>query len=117
MVNETLASGGDIESRDAELKEIAKEIDQLTARIEAIKQAARSNPASGEARLKEITQKIDSWEKAPIQYDDSIVRQLIECIKVYKDGTIEVIFGGGISVKEHLEPTSKNDAGRKKTSP
>ncbi len=117
MVNETLASGGDIESRDAELKEIAKEIDQLTARIEAIKQAAKSSSATGEARLREITQKIDSWEKAPIQYDDSIVRQLIECIKVYKDGTIEVIFGGGITVKEHLEPTSKNDAGRKKASP
>ena len=35
-------------------------------------------------------------------YDDTIVRQMIECIKVYGDKRIEVIFGGGTSIIEEL---------------
>ena len=36
------------------------------------------------------------------EYDDTIVRQMIECIKVYGDKRIEVIFGGGTSIIEEL---------------
>ena len=44
-------------------------------------------------------------EKASHQneYDDSIVRQIVECIKVYADKHIEVIFGGGYTVEETVE--------------
>ena len=37
------------------------------------------------------------------KYDDSIVRQMVECIKVYADKHIEVIFGGGYTVEETVE--------------
>ena len=36
-------------------------------------------------------------------YDDTIVRQMVECIKVYKDNRIVVIFGGGYEAEETLE--------------
>ena len=39
-------------------------------------------------------------------YDDSIVRQMVECIKVYADKHIEVIFGGGYAVEEMVEGIS-----------
>lgn len=35
-------------------------------------------------------------------YDDTIVRQMIECIRVYHDGQLEIIFGGGYEIAEHL---------------
>ena len=35
-------------------------------------------------------------------YDDSIVRQMVECIKVYKDGRIQIILGGGYEIEEYL---------------
>ena len=38
-----------------------------------------------------------------IGYDDSIVRQMVECIKAYADKHIEVIFGGGYAVEETVE--------------
>ena len=38
-----------------------------------------------------------------LSYDDTIVRQMIECIKVYDDNKIEVIFGGGTSIIEELK--------------
>ena len=36
------------------------------------------------------------------QYDDSIVRQMIECIKVHSDGRLTIIFGGGYEIEETL---------------
>lgn len=35
-------------------------------------------------------------------YDDTIVRRLVECVKVMPDRTIEVIFKGGIHGKEKV---------------
>lgn len=40
-----------------------------------------------------------------LEYDDlteTIVRQMIECIKVFDDGKIDVIFGGGYSFEEMI---------------
>ncbi len=35
-----------------------------------------------------------------MEYDDSIVRQMVECIKAYPGGKLEIIFGGGYLVEE-----------------
>ena len=37
------------------------------------------------------------------EYDDTIVRQMIECIKVYHDGRVEIIFGGGYIINETID--------------
>ena len=37
-----------------------------------------------------------------MEYDDSIVRQMVECIKVYPGGKLEIIFGGGYLVEESV---------------
>lgn len=37
-----------------------------------------------------------------MEYDDSIVRQMVECIKAYPGGKLEIIFGGGYLVEESV---------------
>ena len=37
------------------------------------------------------------------EYDDTIVRQMIECIRVYESGKVEIIFGGGIEFEENVK--------------
>ena len=113
LVNETLAEGNDIETKDAELKEISTEIEQLNAQIEAIRETAQASIPGQELRLQEISGKIASWEKGLTEYDDSVVRQIVECIKVHHDGTLEVIFGGGITITEQIPVSSKSNCGRK----
>lgn len=102
MVNEAIQSGIDIESNEDEFKEISEGIDQLKRRISAI-QESQVGDSSLEERLAQIQSIIDQREQNKDQYDDSIVRQMIECIKVHKDGKITVIFGGGYEVEEHLD--------------
>ena len=39
-------------------------------------------------------------------YDDTIVHQMIECVKVYPDGRLDIIFGGGYLIEEGLKKES-----------
>lgn len=101
MVNETIQNGGDVESNEDTFKDISTQIEQLNKRIEAIRESQSQN-GSYEQRLSEIQKTISQRQKNKYTYDDSIVRQMIECIKVYKDGRLEIIFGGGYEIEEHL---------------
>ncbi len=101
LVNETVAAGKDVESSEEEFKEISNQIEQLTRRIAAIQENARGD-ATRQARLEEIQDIIARRTTNETQYDDSIVRQMIECIKVHGDGRLTIIFGGGYEIEETL---------------
>lgn len=101
MVNEAIQSGEDIESNEVDFKEISEEIEQLNRRIQAI-QESQTDDESLQDRLNKIQEIIDSRERNKDIYDDTIVRQMIECIQVHKDGMLTIIFGGGYEIEEHL---------------
>ena len=100
MVNASIQNGEDIDSHEEEFKELSQQIAELKERIRAI-QESQSND-NYEERLAIIQQTIDRRTANPQVYDDSIVRQMIECIRVYHDGRLEIVFGGGIEMEEHL---------------
>ena len=101
LVNETVAAGKDVESSEDEFKSISDQIEQLNRRIAAIQESVRGD-ATRQARLEEIQSIIAKRNANETQYDDSIVRQMIECIKVYGDGRLTIIFGGGYEIEETL---------------
>lgn len=101
LVNEAVQSGNDIEGNESEFKEISEQIEQLNSRITAI-QESQSKDVSLAERLEEIQRTIAQREQNKQVYDDSIVRQMVECIKVHKDGKLTIIFGGGYEIEEQL---------------
>lgn len=101
MVTESIKAGSDIESNEEEYKSIAEEIEQLKSRIQAIQERNSANE-DFESRIANIQSIIEQRRMNADQYDDSIVRQMVECIKVYHDGKIEIIFGGGYTVEEKI---------------
>lgn len=54
-------------------------------------------------RLDEIYTILDGLKNHPMQYDDKIVRQLIECVVVESKTQIKIIFRGGLTIIEQLE--------------
>ena len=101
LVNETVAAGKDVESSEDEFKGISDQIEQLNRRIAAIQESIHKD-GSRQARLEEIQNIIAERNANETQYDDSIVRQMIECIKVHNDGKLTIIFGGGYEIEETL---------------
>ena len=101
LVNETVAAGKDVESSEDEFKGISDQIEQLNRRIAAIQESIHKD-GSLQARLEEIQSIIAERNANETQYDDSIVRQMIECIKVHRNGRLTIIFGGGYKIEETL---------------
>ena len=101
LVNETVAAGRDVESSEDTFKGISDQIDQLNRRIVAIQESIHKD-GFRQARLEEIQHIIANRNANETQYDDSIVRQMIECIKVHSDGRLTIIFGGGYEIEETL---------------
>ena len=101
LVNETVAAGKDVESSEDEFKGISDQIEQLNRRIAAIQENVHKD-GSRQARLEEIQSIIAKRGANETQYDDSIVRQMIECIKVHRNGRLTIIFGGGYEIEETL---------------
>lgn len=101
LVNETVAAGKDVESSEDEFKGISDQIEQLNRRIAAIQESIHKD-GSRQAWLEEIQSIIAKRVANKTQYDDSIVRQMIECIKVHSDGRLTIIFGGGYEIEETL---------------
>ena len=101
LINGSVKGCDDIAAHETEFKEISTEIDQLQKCIVAIEQS-ESNDDSKQQRLQELQGIIQNRSENADKYDDSIVRQMIECIKVYPDRKLEVIFGGEYSIMEHL---------------
>ena len=82
-------------------KLFSEEIEQLKRRIESIRVSQIGDETLAE-RLAQIQETIDQREKNKGTYDDAIVRQMVECIQVHKDGKLTIIFGGGYEVEERL---------------
>lgn len=101
MVNEAIENGDDVESNEDEFKSISEQIEQLKRRITAIQESQIAD-ASLQERLDKIQELIEQRNDNRNCYDDSIVRQMVECIQVHKDGKLSVIFGGGYTVEEQL---------------
>ena len=100
LVSENVKNGGSFESSEGEFKEINDQIRQLKDRIEAIQKSMSSDEVYRE-KLEMVNREI-SEHQSSCEYSDSIVRHMIECIKVFSDGRLEVYFGGGNMVEEHI---------------
>lgn len=107
IVNQSVQNGDDMEQHEDEFRQITQEIDQLKERIQSI-QVATIGEDERKARLEIIQNTISERNSKPLEYDDSIVRQMIECIRVHEDGKITVIFGGGYEVEEQVQDDNAN---------
>lgn len=102
MVNEAVSEEKSIDDNEGEFKEISDEIEQLNSRVNTIKELM-SKDESAKSRMEAINAKVEELKDGVTEYDDTIVRQMIECVKVCAEGKLEIIFGGGTVIEEHIK--------------
>ena len=101
LVDMTLKAELSVEENEQKFKEISDEIAQLTERLEAVRQAGKTDDQRLE-QAAELERAIESLRNCGCEYNDNAVRQMIECIKVYPDGKLDIIFNGGYTIVEHI---------------
>ena len=104
IVNESVENGEDIESREDEFRNISEEIARLNERISAIQKAAGQD-VNAKGRMEFIEKQLAKMKGRIQEYDDfaeTVVRQMVECVKVFEGGKVEIVFGGGYAVEERI---------------
>lgn len=104
IVNESVENGEDIESREDEFRNISEEIARLNERISTIQKAAGQD-VNAKGRMEFIEKQLAKMKGRITEYDDfaeTVVRQMVECVKVFDSGKVEVVFGGGYMVEEQV---------------
>ena len=86
------------EQRAKELMDEKSQLQQQLAGIAERKQK-RENTKS---RLDEIFTILDGLRNRPLEYDDRLVRQILECVVVESKERIKVVFLGGLEITETL---------------
>jgi predicted nuclease with TOPRIM domain len=101
LVSENVKNGGSFDACEDQFRDLNEQISQLKGRIEAIRKGKIADNEY-KKKLEKIDSVIDNRKAHQMEYDDSIVRQMIECIKVFPEGRLQVFFGGGIMIEEKL---------------
>lgn len=92
----------DEDSLDAEFQKLYDEEQLLKERIEEL----RSNNSSNVKQHDNIDRAIQTISERPAkltEFDDVIIRKLIECVKVISKKEVRIIFKGGYEIQVHIE--------------
>ena len=81
------------------IQNVADEIKTLREQQETAKaKLDKSDEVNSE--IKRLCDWLDSHDTSFTEYDDMVIRRVVECIKAYKDGTIQVITKFGTETTE-----------------
>lgn len=86
------------EQRATALMAEKNSLEQQLARLDN----AQQEKENAESRLDEIFTILDGLENHPMEYDDRLVRQVLECVVVESKEKIKVIFAGGLKVEQTI---------------
>lgn len=102
LIAEVMNRAKQSDADSEEFLALSQEIAETKKRIAAKKEqqiAAHAN----EARMNEVLGTLDVLKNHPIDYDNSITRKLVDCIKVVSKNELLVIFKGGIEKTVRME--------------
>ena len=83
------------------ISELMNEKQRLTVQLEQYA-TMRQKRESAKSRLDEIFTILDGLQNHPMKYDDTLVRQIIECVVVESKEKIKVVFIGGTEIEMTL---------------
>nr|MCR5022087.1 recombinase family protein [Ruminococcus sp.] len=100
----SLIASGEMEedSLDQEFQKLYDEEQELNEKISVLK-SQNKKEQNDLLRQKELSDVLDNISFIITEYDDIIVRKLIECVKVINKTEIKVIFKDGHEVDEEVE--------------
>lgn len=94
-------STGDGKRFMEEIKSLSEQIVVLREQLEAVQGRLKSNERVSE-EIEKIKQYLSSDNADFTEYNDTMVRRLVEYIRVMKDKTIIIVLKGGLQIEEKL---------------
>lgn len=98
MMNST---GGDTTKYMVAIEENFKKVKDLRAQLEIAK-CKQENKAEVSVEMERFMEIFNREEIGFTEFDDIVIRRLVECIRVMKDKKIVVILKGGMQAEEYI---------------
>lgn len=96
-------SSDTIESVDeSQVSELMNEKQRLLQQLEQFANIEQKREST-QSRLDEIYTILEGLKNHPMEYDDQIIRQILECVIVESKEEIKVVFVGGLEVMQQLK--------------
>ena len=105
-IDMSIGQGLSIEDSESEFKRISDEISQLTSRLNALNEQGKTDE-DRQRRIEDVKAGLEQFKDCTTVYNDTAVRKMIECIRVYSNGALDVIFGGGYTIHDRVEIVGK----------
>ncbi len=87
---------------DTQIQSLALEQAELQTRLEEIR-GQKEKQAIRQSRLEDIYTIVDGLKNHPLEYDDELIRQMIDTIVVLSKDKIRIVFKGGLEIDQLLE--------------
>lgn len=101
LLNQITADIENAEALESQLEEIIIKKHSLQNELQ-IYENSNSKQANTKTRLDEIFQIIEGLKNHPMEFNDVIIRQILDCIIVESKEKIKVVFVGGYEVEQRL---------------
>ena len=101
LMERAMKTEGDQERYFVEIEKLYAKIKALREQLE-LAQCYAPGTTSENAELKRISEIFENESFDFSEYDDLIIRRIVECIKVMHDRTIVIILKGGFEIREKL---------------
>lgn len=100
-------TSGDKSKYEAELKKLSSQMLALKDRLKAAEEMAKVNTATNYQleRIRELFAGEDNFA----EYNDKVVRVLVENIRVMSDQSIMIVLKGGYTIREHVEDRPRKE--------
>lgn len=100
-------TSGDKSKYEAELKKLSSQMLALKDRLKAAEEMAKVNTATNYQleRIRELFEGEDNFA----EYNDKVVRVLVENIRVMSDRSIIIVLKGGYTIREHVEDRPRKE--------
>ena len=94
---------------DFQFARIKRELEKLQAQLEGV-QAVQKSTAADSARMEEIAALLEKFKESGLQFDDLLVRKVVETVRVESVDRLEVVFkdGNRVAVPLGVWPWGKN---------
>ena len=86
---------------DSRATALMNEKNKLLGQLEQIS-ASKQRRENAKSRLDEIFEILDGLKNHPIEFDNQLLRQILECVIIESKEQIKVVFIGGLEVTEPL---------------
>lgn len=94
-------TGGDTEKYMIAIEENFKKVKDLRAQLEIAK-CQQGNGSEIGAEMKRFMEVFQNEQIGFTQFDDVVIRRLVECIRVMKDKKVVVVLKGGLQAEEYI---------------